>query len=60
MSKDYTQLAQLLHEQFKNAEDIAELRERLRDVEEELHAVFANELSRFVSNDNSKSGTDPS
>ncbi|MBY5991256.1 hypothetical protein [Ferrimonas balearica] len=43
-------LERLLHERFEGAESIAELRERLRDVEEELHSVFANELSRFIGN----------
>ncbi|MBY5979479.1 hypothetical protein [Ferrimonas balearica] len=38
----------LLQERFEGAESIADLRERLRDVEEELHSVFASELSRFV------------
>ncbi|MBY5920723.1 hypothetical protein [Ferrimonas balearica] len=46
-------LERLLHRRFEGAESIADLRERLRDVEEELHSVFANELSRFVeSSDN--------
>ncbi|SHI19075.1 hypothetical protein [Ferrimonas marina] len=49
MTTKESQLVALLHERFENAESIAELRECLRDVEEELHAVFADELSRFVS-----------
>ncbi|GAA4878884.1 hypothetical protein [Ferrimonas pelagia] len=48
MAKFDSKLASLLHQQFEDAESIAELRERLRDVEEELHSVFADELSRFV------------
>ncbi len=47
-------LERLLHQRFEGAESIADLRERLRDVEEELHSVFANELSRFVESTDNK------
>ncbi|BDY04774.1 MULTISPECIES: hypothetical protein [Ferrimonas] len=43
-----TELNTLLHRRFKDAQTISELRERLRDIEEELHQVFADELAQFV------------
>ncbi|WP_169307013.1 hypothetical protein [Ferrimonas sediminicola] len=43
-----TQLNALLHKRFKDAQSISDLRERLRDVEEELHQVFADELAQFI------------
>ncbi|GAA5188303.1 hypothetical protein [Ferrimonas gelatinilytica] len=48
MATHHSELASLLHKHFNDADSIAELRERLRDAEEELHAVFADELSRHV------------
>ncbi len=51
MATQHSELASLLHKHFNDADSIAELRERLRDAEEELHAVFADELSRHVRDD---------
>lgn len=48
METNSTQLSDLLHDHFRNANSIPELRERLRDIEEELHQVFADELSQFA------------
>ncbi|SDJ67441.1 MULTISPECIES: hypothetical protein [Ferrimonas] len=49
MHSSKSNLNTLLHSRFKDAQNIAELRERLRDIEEELHLVFADELAQFVS-----------
>ncbi|WP_169308277.1 hypothetical protein [Ferrimonas aestuarii] len=48
METNSTQLSDLLHDHFRNANSIPELRERLRDIEEELHQVFADELAQFA------------
>ncbi|MFI3245502.1 MAG: hypothetical protein R3Y10_03295 [Ferrimonas sp.] len=49
-------LETLLRQRFREAESIAELREQLRDIEELLHAVFAEKLERFVQNEPNHSG----
>ncbi|WP_298444376.1 hypothetical protein [uncultured Ferrimonas sp.] len=47
-------LESLLQDRFKGAKSIADLRERLRDIEEELHGVFAEQLSSFADKEKSE------
>ncbi|WP_028117415.1 hypothetical protein [Ferrimonas senticii] len=53
MTQPNNELQSLLQQRFKDAKSIAELRERLRDIEEELHAAFADELSGFADREKS-------
>ncbi|QIZ76122.1 hypothetical protein [Ferrimonas lipolytica] len=47
-------LESLLKTRFEDAKSIAELRERLRDIEEEIHLVFAEQLSIFADKEKSE------